>query len=515
MSHAADLGIVEAASALESRQLSSEELVRSCLERITGRNDRFGAFIRVYEQDALQSAREADARRASGSTGPLVGIPVALKDVIAVAGKPLTADSAVLEGNIPRSDATVWARLRAAGMVLVGHLHCGEFAYGHWGVNPWGASISPGGSSSGSGIALAARMVPAALGTDARGSIRMPAAFNGITAVKPTFGAVSTAGCIPITFSFDTVGPMARSAADCAAVLAVIAGRDPRDRLTRSQPPVSSYELRPRSGVRPLRRVRIGFPELTKRLSPGVSEVFDRFVDDFRRLGADCVPFEWPPSPLEQSGDGGLGDWVHILGAEAAVIHEQFAGREHLYRDEFRRLFMPMMRAANAVDYVRAQVERTELVSTWMSLFADLRISGVLHPACASEAYRAGEDVSPDVFKQLMFGVWNDANFPVVSLPAGLSSTDGSPVGMQLVGVPFSERSLLQTAVDIQAGTEYHLACPSGLDDAPFYDSPPRRESGKQPPFVSVPSPFDALLPEGSAARRVPRAGLEEGRSQG
>jgi len=257
--------------------------------------------------------------------------------------------------------------------------------------------------------------------------------------------------------------------------------------------------------VRPLRRVRVGVPELKDRLSPGVREVFERFLDDFKRLGAVCVPFEWPPSPLERSGDGGLGDWVHILGAEAAVIHEQFAGREHLYRDEFRRLFMPMMRTTDAVDYVRAQVERIQLVETWTSLFADLGVSGVLHPACASEAYRAGEDVSPEVMGQLMFGVWNDTNFPVVSLPAGLSATDGSPVGMQLVGLPFTERSLLQTAVDIQAATEYHLAGPPGLDDAPRYLPPPRRESGEQPPFVSLPSPFDALLPDrpGTQAGRV------------
>jgi aspartyl-tRNA(Asn)/glutamyl-tRNA(Gln) amidotransferase subunit A len=495
--HPADLGVVEAASALRSGQLSSEELVASCLDRISARDPGFGAFIRVYDTEALLAARQADARRAAGVAGPLEGIPVALKDVVGVAGLPLTADSALLEGNFPTADATVWARLRSAGMVLVGHLHCGELAYGHWGVNPWGASISPGGSSSGSGVALAARLVPATIGTDARGSIRMPAAFTGVTAVKPTFGLVSVAGCIPITFSYDTVGPMARSAADCAAMLEVMAGRDVGDRLTHSQPVGSHYAVAARPGNRPLSGVRIGVPELGDRLSPGVGAVLDRFVDELAELGAERVSFSWPRSPLEQSGDDELGDFVHILGAEAAAIHQQFAGREHLYREEFRRLFLPVMgRSSNAGDYLRAQSARGELVETWSTLFTDLGLDAALHPACAGEAYGADAEVSPRVMRQLMFGVWNDTGFPVVSLPAGLSPSDGSPVGMQLVGLPFTEQLLLQVAVDIQAATDYHSACPAGLDEAPRYVPPPRHETGPQPPFVVVRSPFDALVPE-------------------
>jgi aspartyl-tRNA(Asn)/glutamyl-tRNA(Gln) amidotransferase subunit A len=436
--------------------------------------------------------------RAAGTVGSLAGIPIALKDVIGVAGMPLTADSAVLEGNVPSADATVWKRLHAAGMVLLGHLHCGEFAYGHWGANPWGRSFSPGGSSSGSGIALAARMLPATLGNDARGSVRMPAAFNSVTAVKPTFGLVSTAGCIPLTFSYDTVGPMARSAADCAALLSAMAGADPLDRPTLLQPRAPTYPLQPRSGRHPLKNLRIGVPAFGDHLSPGVSEAFDRFQSDLGRLGAVCVRFDWPTNPLEGTEAGAPGDWMHVLSAEAAVVHQQFADRKELYRDELRDFLASLPTSVSAVDYVRAQLKRSDLIGTWTALFGDLQIDAVVHPACKDELYRAGGEISADLMRRLIFGMWNDTNFPVVSVPAGLSSTDGSPVGMQLAGLPYTEPKLLQVAIDLQAATDYHLTSPPGLDDAPAYIGPQRHTVGPQPPFVAVANPFDALLPVGA-----------------
>jgi aspartyl-tRNA(Asn)/glutamyl-tRNA(Gln) amidotransferase subunit A len=504
----ADLGLHEAATALRSGELSSAELTAACLERIATRDHRFGAFVRVYAGEAMRAAAAADAVRAAGSSGPLAGIPVALKDVIGAAGLPLTADSAVLNGNVAGSDSTVWRRLRSAGMVLIGHLHCGEFANGLWGANPWGTSFSPGGSSSGSGIALAARMVPATVGTDGRGSIRGPAAFNGVSAVKPTFGLVSTAGCIPITFTYDVVGPMARSAADCAALLSVMAGRDALDRATLSQPPVPRYPEQPRPGSHPLKRTRIGIPVFPgEPPSPGVSEVYERFQTDLAGLGAELISFDWPANPLEDAKHG-LGDWVHILGAEAQVIHEQFGGRESLYRDEFQTLIAPMKASGSAVDYVRAQIKRADFINTWSAIFADLRLDAVVHPACNDELFRTDREVSYDALPRLMFGVWSDTNFPVVSVPAGLSPTDGSPVGMQIVGLPYAEPGLLQLAVDIQAATGYHLACPAELDAAPAYLPPSRREAGPQPPFIAVNSPLNAAIPL-NAANSIGDAGSE------
>jgi aspartyl-tRNA(Asn)/glutamyl-tRNA(Gln) amidotransferase subunit A len=494
--HPADLDLLEASAALQAGDISSRELTAACLDRIAQRDSQFGAFIRVYEQQAAEAARLADERRANGSAGPLTGLPIALKDVIASAGQPLTADSAVLEGNVAAHDATVWARLRAQGMVLIGHLHCGEFASGVWGINPWGPTFSPGGSSSGSGIALAARLVPATLGTDTRGSIRMPASFMGLSAVKPTFGLVSTAGVIPFSYTSDVTGPMARSAADCAALLQVMAGRDPADRATLSQPAgPASYPTRPRAGPRPLAGIRVGIPQFGADLpSPGVAEVYARFQDDLARLGAELVSFPWPGNPLEGSGRN-LGNWTHVLGAEIQVIHEQFADRGHLYREEFLGLLAPLRTAGTAMDYVRAQVARAQLVNTWTCLFAENDLSAVAHPACQDELFRTDVELTYEQLPRLMLGVWNDTGFPVVSIPAGLSQADQSPVGMQLAGLPHTEADLLQVAIDLQAATDYHRQSPPDLDHGPDYEPPPRHSVDPQPKYVPGLSALNAVIP--------------------
>jgi aspartyl-tRNA(Asn)/glutamyl-tRNA(Gln) amidotransferase subunit A len=494
--HPAELDLLEAAAALRAGELSARELTAACLERVAQRDDRFGAFIRVYEGEAAAAAQHADELLARGLAGPLTGLPIALKDVVGSAGLPLTADSAVLEGNVAPADATVWGRLRAAGMVLIGHVHCGEFANGVWGLNPWGPTFSPGGSSSGSAIALATRMVPAALGTDTRGSIRMPAAFTGVTGVKPTFGLVSTAGCIPFSYTSDVVGPMARSAADCAALLTAMAGRDPADRATLAQPDgPGPYPTSPRPGPRPLAGTRIGIPRFgAGEPSPGVARVYARFQDDLAGLGAELVPFPWPASPLEGGGRN-LGIWTHVLGAEIQVIHEQFADRSHLYRDEFLGLLAPMRTSATAVDYVRAQVARAELIDTWTGLFAGHRLSAVAHPVCQDELFRTDVELTFEELPRLMLGMWNDTGFPVVSVPAGLSATDNSPVGMQLAGLPHSESVLLQVAIDLQAATDYHRQSPPDLDSGPAYAPPARHVAGPQPAYVAGPSALNAAIP--------------------
>lgn len=504
--HLADLDLLEAAAALNSGEVSSRELTAACLDRVVQRDRKFGAFIRVYEHEAAQAALRADELRASGAAGSLAGLPIALKDVIAAAGLPLTADSAVLEGNVAETDATAWARLRAAGMVLIGHLHCGEFASGVWGTNPWGQAFSPGGSSSGSGIALAARMVPATLGTDTRGSIRMPAAFMNVSAVKPTFGLVSTAGVIPFSYTCDVTGPMARSAADCAMLLQVMAGPDPADRATLAQPAgPASYPTRPRPGQRPLAGTRVGVPEFGADLapSPGVAEVYHRFCADLAGLGAELVSFSWPASPLEGGGRN-IGPWTHILGAEIQVIHEQFADRSHLYRDEFVGLLKPLRTAGTAMDYVRAQVARAQLVDTWTGVFAEHDLTAVAHPACQDELFRTDVELTYAKLPRLMLGVWNDTGFPVVSVPAGLSPADQSPVGMQLAGLPYTEARLLQVAIDLQAMTDYHHQSPAGLDHAPDYQPPARHAAGPQPPYVARVSALNAVIPVSPAARYLP-----------
>jgi aspartyl-tRNA(Asn)/glutamyl-tRNA(Gln) amidotransferase subunit A len=501
--HLADLDVLEAAEALHLKRISSDELTRACLDRIEQRDPLFGAWLRVYQDAALAAAQEADRRIRAGTSGRLTGVPIGLKDVIGVDGLPLTADSPVLAGNVARVDSTAWARLRKEGMVLLGHLHCGAFACGTWGANPWSPRFSSGGSSSGSGIAVASRTVPVTLGTDGRGSIRIPASMNGVTGHKPTFGLVSTYGCIPITFSYDVVGPMARTAADCALLMRVLVGPDPGDRMTLTQPRDLVWPAVPRAGSRPLAETRIGVPRIRDGLlAEGVATVYARFAGELEALGATLVEFDRPANPLEANGGSGAG-WMTVLGAEALAIHAQFAGREHLHRPDFSVLFNPMTQnVGTAVEYVTAQMKRGELIATWEALLSDLALDAVIEPGHTSEIWKVNDagELQIDLEREVAFyGTWNDTNFPVISVPAGVSPTDGGPVGMQIIGLPYRDPRILQIAIDFQAATGYHAADPPGLSEsspAP-YVPPSVPDGGPQPAYVPPHNPFDAVIPLG------------------
>jgi aspartyl-tRNA(Asn)/glutamyl-tRNA(Gln) amidotransferase subunit A len=267
VSEAADLGILEAAELLGRRARSSRELVAACLTRIAERDGRHSfdgdpesvnAWVRVYEEDALAAAWRADERRASGEGSLLTGIPVGLKDLYAVAGKPLTGSSRVLD-ETPSRSCDAWARLEAEGMVLLGQVHTHELAAGGTTDqvgNPWALDRSPGGSSGGSAAALAASMTPAATGTDTAGSLRIPSAYCATSAVKPTRGLVPMRGIVPLAPTLDHAGPMARTVADCEPLLAALAG------------------VRPPGARRPLRRVAVSprIAQLEATLPPASSE---------------------------------------------------------------------------------------------------------------------------------------------------------------------------------------------------------------------------------------------------
>ncbi|MGZ4440616.1 MAG: amidase, partial [Gaiellaceae bacterium] len=238
MGNPADLTVTEASALLAGRKLGAVELAEACLARIRerdgthsfeGDSGSINAWIRVYEDDALAAAARADERLARGDAPALCGIPIGLKDIYAVAGKPLTASSRLLD-EVPERSCDAWERLEAEGMVLLGHLHTHEFAAGGTTDqvgNPWALDRSAGGESGGSGAALAARMTPAATGTDTAGSLRIPSAFCGTSTIKPTRGLVSMRGIVPLAESLDHAGPMARTLADCAPLLAAMAGPDP------------------------------------------------------------------------------------------------------------------------------------------------------------------------------------------------------------------------------------------------------------------------------------------------
>jgi aspartyl-tRNA(Asn)/glutamyl-tRNA(Gln) amidotransferase subunit A len=494
--HPADLTLLDAAAEMAGGRLSAVELTTACLERIEARDGVYGAWIRVYPERALQAARAADLRRAEGrSLGVLDGVPLGLKDVIGAAGYPLTGDSAVLAGNVAPVDSGAWRRLREAGMVLLGHLHCGEFACGTWGRNPWHPSFSPGGSSSGSGVALASRTVPAALGTDTRGSIRNPSAQNGVTGLKPTHGLVPADGIIALSFSYDVVGPMARTAADCAALLAALATRPP-SAVPAFSTPTAATAATALSATRPLAGARIGVPRAFGHpLSPGIAEVYARFQEELAGLGAVLVPIDRPPNPLEENR-GFAGGYKTIIGAESVSVHSQFAGREHLLREEFRRDFPFLLDpGGTAEQYVAAQQKRAALVRTWRSVFESGRLDAVVEPCSTGEIWKRGESVRDPARPPRLYSMWSDTNFPVVALPAGLSPVDHGPVGMQLIGLPHSDRMLLGLATDYQAGTGYHLAVPPALDEPSLegFVWPERPGAGDQPAFAAPHSPFDIL----------------------
>ena len=357
MTDPADLGVTDASALLARRELSSAELTQACLDRIAARDGAHtfegdpasvNAWIRVYEEDAAAAAARADERLAQGDAPPLCGIPVGLKDLYAVAGKPLTASSRLLV-ETPSRSCDVWLRLEAAGAVLLGHTHTHEFAAGGTTDqvgNPWSLERSSGGSSGGSGAALAASMVPAATGTDTAGSLRIPSALSGVSTIKPTRGHVSLRGIVPLSPSLDHAGPMARSVADCALVLAAMAGPD-GGRST-------SALLRPapeRPASRSLAGMRLAVSPRVGALEPDVAFGFDRAIEACRRLGAAIVaPISDVPS-LDIADD-----YMTVLLADLLAYHRRFDGSRDLYRPSIRGF----VELAETVERARGGVRRRQ-----------------------------------------------------------------------------------------------------------------------------------------------------------
>ena len=382
MSDPADLGVTEASALLARRELGAVELAQACLDRIQARDGEHtydgdpasvNAWIRVYEEDALAAAALADERLAGGDAPPLCGIPVGLKDLYAVAGKPLTASSRLLV-ETPARSCDVWLRLEAAGAVLLGHTHTHEFAAGGTTDqvgNPWALDRSSGGSSGGSGAALAAHTVPAATGTDTAGSLRIPSALSGISTIKPTRGHVSLRGIVPLSPSLDHAGPMARSVADCAVVLAAMAGPDGARSSTALLRPAPEL-----SGSKSLAGIRLAVSPRVGSLEPDVAEGFDRAIDTCRRLGAAIVaPIADVPA-LDV-----LDDYMTVLLADMLAYHRRFDGSRDLYRPSIRA-FIDLAEASHvhAEEYVAAEMRRRDVTAHWSDRLAAERVTALLEP---------------------------------------------------------------------------------------------------------------------------------------
>ena len=473
----ADLDAVECAAALRARLISSRELLRSCQGQISAHEAGVDAWVRRYNERAQKLAKKADRRlkRDGGSAPLLTGIPIGIKDIFAIGGLPLTASSRVLAGHVAPGDSTVWRRLSDQGVVLVGHTQVGEFAM-HSDPetnNPWRLTHSPGGSSSGSAAALAARMVPLATGSDTGGSLRGPASACGVSSIKPTFGLVSRHGVIPSAWSFDHVGPMARSAADLSLLLAFMASRDRHDPATFARKRGVRYPLAPRRGRRPLSGVRIGIPDQYfggLELDPGIEAVLAGFRRELRSLGAKLVSFKAPRSPIDNvNNDAGLAFTTNVLGAETGVFHSQFWPEKKDQYGASSALLLTLIETADASasDYIDGQRMRTKLMSSWGGAFRDHRLDAVLQPAAVLET-PTKEDARTDV--TTYWGafanpnlIWNYTGFPAMALPGGLSPRSGMPVGVQLAGRPDSEALLLQIGIDCQARFPHHRQKPKGI----------------------------------------------------
>jgi len=458
----ARLGVAELSSRLQRRVLSAAAVTGALLERIRavdgahsheGDPGSINAWVRVYEEDALAAAALADERlsqaavRREGPAPPLTGVPIGLKDLYGVAGKPVTASSTLLD-DVPDQDCDVWRRLSAAGMVLLGHLHTHEFAAGGTTDqvgSPWALDRSAGGSSGGSAAALAARMTPAATGTDTAGSLRIPSACSGTSAMKPTRGLVSLAGVVPLAWSLDHAGPMARSLADCAMLLEAMAGPDRR----RAE---SSLHGPPLPGAKPLAGARLAVsPRLgSVELDADVAAGFDRALDACRRLGAVLVE---PPAPGMPDAVGE--DFVDVLTTEMLVYHRRFDARREEYRPSLREwVETGDRRAMSAEEYVAAEGRRLKTSGGWADWLAEHRIDAVLEPTIPVVAPLRGDGydhAGTDYALISLTHLWDWTGFPVAALPAGVGSESGLPVGVSLVGPAGSDMQLLALGAALQA----------------------------------------------------------------
>ena len=462
----------DVATQLQTRTLSSRELVEACLARIEERDDGLGAWERVYEEDAFEQAARADERlsrrsvRRLGHAHPLCGVPVGFKDVLAIADRPLTGGSRALHDNVPTEDATAVARLRAVGMILLGHHRSQEFASGsspQTSANPWDPRYSPGGSSNGSGAAVGARMVPVALGTDVAGSIRRPASACGLSGVMGTYGSVSNRGILPTAPTSTQIGTMAITVRDAALVFWAIAGADGYD----PSRPDAGFDhgagdaaLVPTRGAEPLAGRKLGvLRDFDEQTDPGIGAIFETFLADLERLGADLVAVGSPaPCPPEFYPNPGL----------VAFHRGLFERRGHLY-SEYQRKFVAASLAdaagSPAVDLYAAQAERSAYSRAWADRFSELALDALVSPGQVQPTPRLGEDLA--THNDLAgFGtvdirrMWNVAGFPVVSVQMGRTTPDDMPVGAQFVGAPWTEHGLGQLGVDYQQHTDHHLRVP-------------------------------------------------------
>jgi aspartyl-tRNA(Asn)/glutamyl-tRNA(Gln) amidotransferase subunit A len=457
--------ILETAQALRAHKVSSAELTQAAIERIRQLNPKLNAFITVTEEHARRQANAADEALARGvDHGPLHGIPVAVKDMFSTKGVRTTCGSALFTNHIPDADAAVVEKLAATGAVLLGKTGMHELAYGitsnnpHFGAvrNPWDVERIPGGSSGGSGAAVAAGLVLMAMGSDTGGSIRIPASFCGTVGLKPTSGRVSRYGTMPLDFSLDHMGPLTRSVRDTALALEAIAGFDKRDD-TSSRQPVGKYVPDAAPSIRGL-RIGLAHNFYMERIDPDAGAAVVRMAEMAEKLGARVTQVRVPDIvALNTAGRV-------ILLVEASALMERHMNQ----RDKFGPDVLALLdqgRLLPATDYVNAQRLRRVMQREFNQLWG--QIDCLFTPTTPMAAPRIGEntvqlgDATDDVrlaATRLVRGI-NVLGLPALSIPCGLDRR-GLPLGLQIIGKAFDEAGVLRVGAALEDATDHHRLSP-------------------------------------------------------
>jgi aspartyl-tRNA(Asn)/glutamyl-tRNA(Gln) amidotransferase subunit A len=459
------MGIAEATSLFKKRELSPVELTSALIERTERVQDKFVPYVTPTPDLAMQEARVAEAAYLRGDPlSPLAGIPIGYKDIVMTKGLRTTCGSAVHEQWHPEIDAAVVERWRAAGTVTMGKLSTHEFALGlqppgHMlrpALNPWNAAHVPGGSSSGSGVALAAGLVFGAIGTDTGGSIRNPASYCGISGLKPTYGRVSRYGIVSLAWTLDTAGPMARTAADVALLLNVLAGHDPRDPAS-STAPVEDYTADLHRGVNGL-RIAVPTNFFFDQITDDARRAFDAALEVFRGLGAEVEELEISGGELAACNRA-------VMLPEAYAYHAMdLAELPEKYPDQLRNQFRSGA-LYSASEYTQAQRARTILGEAYRDVLSTHDI--ILTPSQTGDAPSYAEMIDPKFRRGPSYtGAFNMTGLPSMSIPAGFSSR-GLPLSIMLSGRPFAEATVLRFASAYQEATDWHTRHPD-------LDAPPR-----------------------------------------
>jgi aspartyl-tRNA(Asn)/glutamyl-tRNA(Gln) amidotransferase subunit A len=487
-----ELGVAGLGRALAAGELSSVEVTEHLLGRFA-RHERLGAALAIDAAPALAQARAADRRRAAGDAAPLIGIPIAHKDIFVTRDHPTTAGSRMLAGYRSPFDATVVARLAEAGTVTLGKLNCDEFAMGsstensafHATLNPWDERRVPGGSSGGSAAAVAARLLPAATGTDTGGSIRQPASFCGITGIKPTYGVCSRYGMIAFASSLDQAGVLARSAEDCALLLGAMSGFDPRDSTSAERPPQDFHAAlaQRREGAaagKPLQGLRVGVPKefFPAALASDVESALRAALAELARLGATLVDVQLPRTELS------IPVYYLIAPAEASSNLSRFDGIRYGHRAEHYADLAELYRASRSEGF-GAEVKRRIMIGTYVlshgyydayylqaqklrrMIADDFRacfercdvIAGPVAPTVAWPLGAQSDDPVANYLADIFTLPASLAGLPGMSIPAGFGAA-GMPVGLQLIGNYFAEGTLLHAAHAYQQATDWHSRTP-------------------------------------------------------